>query len=138
VRGRWPIAIDGWWVNLCGATSGSEAACPTPGHWLLFVLHIPLPTPSKADSSVQNEGLSMQNEGLSVQNGTADCSFCIRVQNGNMIRNRIILRLAVPNVKLAALSKMTHYLKIQFGLSMQQTGRTWGTEFMVSFTRDSW
>src|SRR5262249_6570059 len=88
-----------WWVNLCGATSGPEASRPTPGHKLLFVLHIPLPTPGKADSSMQNDGLSMQNDGLSMQNGTADRSFCTRVQNGNMIRNRLILRLAVHDVK---------------------------------------
>jgi len=33
--------------------------------------------------SMQNDRLSMQNDGLSMQNGTADRSFCTRVQNGN-------------------------------------------------------
>src|SRR5262249_12997504 len=53
----------------------------------------------KADSSMQNDSLSMQNDGLSMQNGTAERSFCTRVQNGNMIRNGLILRLAVHHVK---------------------------------------
>jgi len=64
--------------------------------------------------SMQNNGLNMQNDGLSMQDGTADRSFCTRVQNGNMIRNMLILRLAVHDVKLGAPCKMTHYRKSRF------------------------
>src|SRR5262245_21906327 len=94
-----------WWVNRCGATSGPEASRPTPGRSLLFVLHIPLLTPGQAD-------WSMQTDGLIKQNGRADRTCCTRVQNGNMIKNRLVFRLAGHDVELGAPSKMAHYRRV--------------------------
>jgi len=78
--------------------------------------------------SMQNDGLNMQNDGVSMQDGTADRSFCTSVQNGNMIRNGLILRLAGHDVKLGAPSKMTHYSMLASG-TCRFILRMHGTEF---------